>query len=117
MFETYIMAAPLNEALYYEDKLDHSLINPNQIRSFGIDFWDNPFDKERALKIEADKHLSIGLTTQGTKVLSNSRVPTDKELNNCHWIEITARQEWNLPSVHLSQVNSRIQRTDTQDGL
>ena len=32
-----------NEALYYGTKLDHSLINPNQIRSFGIDLWDMPF--------------------------------------------------------------------------
>ena len=113
--ETFIII--INEALYYGDKLDHSLINPNQIRSFGIDFWDNPFDKERGLKIEADEHVSIGLTTQGTKDMFESRVPADKELNNCHRIQITARQEWNPPSVRLSQVNPRMHRADTQDGL
>ena len=41
--QTYILV--VNEALYYGTKLDHSLINPNQIRSFGVDHWDNPFDK------------------------------------------------------------------------
>ena len=103
--ETFIIV--INEALYYGDKLDHSLINPNQIRSHGIDFWDNPFDKERGLKIEADEHVTIGLTTQGTKVSFNSRAPTDEELNTCHRIEITSRQEWNPPTVSLSQIGSR----------
>jgi hypothetical protein len=38
-----------NEALYYGTKLDHSLINPDQVRSYGIGFWDNPFDHEKGL--------------------------------------------------------------------
>jgi hypothetical protein len=33
---TYILV--FNEALYYGDKLDHSLLNPNQIWSYGIPF-------------------------------------------------------------------------------
>ena len=41
----------INEALYYGTKLDHSLINPNQIRAYGISFWDNPYDKEKLLII------------------------------------------------------------------
>ena len=40
---TYILV--VNEGLFYGSKLDHSLINPNQVRSYGIPFWDNPFDK------------------------------------------------------------------------
>jgi hypothetical protein len=47
---TYLLI--FNEALYYGVKLDHSLINPNQIHSYGIDFWDNPFDKQRGLAID-----------------------------------------------------------------
>ena len=113
--ETFIII--INEALYYGNKLDHSLINPNQVRSFGIDFWDNPFDKERGLKIEADEHVSIGLMTQGTKVMFKSRVPTDEELNDCHRIEITSRQEWNPSSVRLSQTTTRTQEANAPDGL
>ena len=43
---TYILV--INEALYYGNKLKHSLINPNQVRSYGLNIWDNPFDKKRA---------------------------------------------------------------------
>ena len=46
---TFILV--LNEALYYGPKLDHSLINPNQCRAYGIEFWDNPFDKTKDLSI------------------------------------------------------------------
>ena len=34
----------INEGLYYGTKMMHSLWNPNQIRSFGHKFQDNPFD-------------------------------------------------------------------------
>ena len=36
--QTYTIV--INEALYYGTKLDHSLINPNQIRAYGVPFWD-----------------------------------------------------------------------------
>ena len=44
-----------------EPKLDHSLINPNQIRAFGIPFWDNPYNKEKGLHIEVDDTVFIPL--------------------------------------------------------
>ena len=42
--KTYIVV--INRVLYYETKLYHSLINPNQIRDYGVPFWDNIYDKE-----------------------------------------------------------------------
>ena len=39
---TFILV--INEGLFYGSKLDHSLINPHQIRANGIGFWDNPYD-------------------------------------------------------------------------
>ena len=49
---TYILV--LHESLYYGTQLDHSLINPNQVRHYGIDLWDNLYDKERGLNIQTD---------------------------------------------------------------
>ena len=68
-----------NESLYYGTKLDHSLINPNQVRHYGIEFWDNPFDKDKGLKIELDEVL-IRMKSEGTKVFFESSAPTDVEL-------------------------------------
>ena len=65
--EVYILV--FNESLYYGTRLDHSLINPNQVRAYGIDFWDNPFDKERGLAINMRESTSIALKTRGTKII------------------------------------------------
>ena len=37
----------INEALYYGKKLNHSLINPNQLKFYETMVWDNPFDPYR----------------------------------------------------------------------
>ena len=59
-----------NKALYYGEKLDHSLIkNLNQLRSFGIPvFWDNLFHPSRNLTIEVNNSLHIPLRSIGTKI-------------------------------------------------
>ena len=41
---TYILI--YNESLFYGNILDHSLINPNQMRHYGVNVWDNPFDNQ-----------------------------------------------------------------------
>ena len=55
--QTYILV--FNESLYYGERLDHSLINPNQVRSFGIPFWDNPFDSAHDLSIDVNSSFRI----------------------------------------------------------
>ena len=40
-----------HESLHYGTRLDHSLINPNQVRANGIPFWDSPYDSARPLRI------------------------------------------------------------------
>jgi hypothetical protein len=85
---TYLLI--FNEALYYGVKLDHSLINPNQIRSYGIDFWDNPFDKQRGLSIDINDELTIPMYSKGTKIQFTMRTPTQDELRDCPRITMTS---------------------------
>jgi hypothetical protein len=54
--KTFILV--FNESLYYGDCLDHTLINPNQVRAFGIPFGDNPYDTARSLSIDVDAFFS-----------------------------------------------------------
>ena len=56
---TYLLQ--VNEGLYYGKKLDHSLLNLNQIRSYGIPYWKNLYNKEWGLKIEINEELIIPL--------------------------------------------------------
>lgn len=102
--QTYILI--INEGLYYGNKLDHSLSNPNQLRSYGIPFWDNPFDKDKGLHIEASDELTINLSVRGTKIYFESRSPSQRELQSCPHITLTSPREWNPHDVVLSKVST-----------
>lgn len=100
---TYIIV--VNEALYYGERLDHSLFNPNQIRQYGIPLWDNPFDPAHELGIELHE-THVPLSTKGTKLYFTSRAPTDRELNTCHHIHLTSKMPWDPGTVQLGELSS-----------
>ena len=101
---TYILV--FHESLYYGEKMDHSLMNPNQIRHSGLHFWDNPFDPLRDLCIEIDYGPKIPLDMDGTKIGFISRAPTDEELHSCIHIDMTSVHPWNPTAVSLGEVNT-----------
>ena len=90
---TYILI--LHKALFYGERLNHSLLNPNQIRHNGIDFWDNPYDRSNQLSIDVPDTLTIPLHLDGTKVTFESRTPTAEELRDCVHIDLTSETPWN----------------------
>jgi len=98
---TFILV--FHESLYYGTKLDHTLINPNQVRSYGIPFWDNPFDPTRPLSIDVHDALHIPLRPVGTKLLFTSRVPTATELETCEHIHMTSSAPWNPSDISMLQ--------------
>ena len=75
-----------HESLYYGTKLDHSLINPNQLRYYGIQYNDNPYNKEKGLNITINNDLMIDMQSSGTKVRFETRVPTQSEMSSCERI-------------------------------
>ena len=114
--QVYILV--FNESLYYGKRLDHSLINPNQVRAYGIDFWDNPFDKERGLTINTNDDVAIPLRTRGTKIFFNSWAPSQKELETCPRIQMTSRIPWNPGKVTLNEISSEnVKGEEIPDGL
>ena len=68
----------INEALYYGKKLDHSLINPNQLRYYETMVWDNSFEPYRDLCIKTGDGNTIDITPDGTKIGFRSHVPTNE---------------------------------------
>lgn len=96
---TYILV--FHESLFYGDRLDHSLMNPNQLRSFGIPLWDNPYDPHHDLAIDADSHLTIPLQMKGTKIYFTTRVPTATELRDCPMVSLTSKQTWEPTAIRL----------------
>ena len=108
---TYVLV--FNESLYYGTKLDHSLINPNQIRYNGLDYWDNPYDRRHGLCIDIDRGPMIDLTLDGTKVSFISRAPTQNELDTCEYIEMTSSLNWDPQDVKLGEMSVEVHPPDT----
>ena len=86
--------------------MDHSFINPNQIRAYGIPLWDNAYYQSRngELSIELDEAVKVQMKNQGTKILFESRAPTKQELQECTNIHLTRKKEWNPHKVRMSEV-------------
>ena len=103
--QTHILV--VNEALHCSTKSDHSPMNPNQIQSFGIDHWDDPFDKSRPISIGPVEHDPIiPLTTTGTKIQFLFREPTSEELLHCPRIQLTSKIDWNPTQASLNTSSS-----------
>jgi hypothetical protein len=75
----------IHEALYFGAGMDHSLINPNQIRTTGIPVNDNPFDKSRPFGIDHPEAY-IPFSTEGATVYFRSRSPTDEDLDHYKYL-------------------------------
>ena len=88
-----------NEALWMGDTLDHSLLNPNQLRSHGIVVQDNPYG-DTAMHIASDEDdFEHPKTADGTTIYFDSRTPTSYELETCPHIVLSSPTEWNPRDV------------------
>jgi hypothetical protein len=56
----------LNEAIWMADKLEHTLVNPNQLRAFGITVQDNPFSDAPIFITTEGNEDFLPLTCEGT---------------------------------------------------
>jgi hypothetical protein len=94
----------VNEALYFGDSMDHSLINPNQIWVTGIPVNSDPFNQTQPFGIDHPETF-IPFATEGTTIYLTSRTPTNEELDHFQFwqIELTDDDEWKPESVDLSQ--------------
>ena len=98
--QTYILR--LNQALLFGDRLDHSLLCPNQLRHFGHKVDDVPvqFDRDSTHSIHLRTELQEGnevtlpLMIQGVVSYFTSRFPTPYELDTCPHINLTSDQSW-----------------------
>ena len=109
---TYILV--FHESLYYGNKLKHSLINPNQLRHNGIDFWDNPYDRNNGLSISIDRGPTLPMKYEGTKLIFETHVPSNDELNNCTHIEMTSILPWEPREVKLGKVQTKKNNTNVR---
>ena len=95
--QCYILV--FNEALWMGNHLTHTLINPNQLRHFGVHVQDNPTSKRPLSIITSDTSFALEMQCRGTIISFESRTPTQQELSTCPHIILSSDHPWNPAKV------------------
>ena len=88
----------INEALYFRDKMHHTLLCPNQLRAHGLKVDDCPrqYDKNSTHSISIpDTDLTIPLSLRGVISGFTTRRPTEGEVDDLSLhVELTSDVDW-----------------------
>ncbi len=92
--EGYILI--LNEVLFFGSCLNHSLINPNQIRHNGIPVYDNPYEQDpgRVMGIGVSESCHIPFASEGSTIFFNSSDPSDDDMDSFPHVVLTSDTPW-----------------------
>ena len=75
--------------------MDHSLINNNQLRYYGIKVQDNPMLDTALSIITEDNELCMEPAMAGSVVYAETFTPSEKELHQCpHIILSLSHESW-----------------------
>lgn len=103
--ETFILYFP--QVLWYGKKMKVSLINPNQLRHFGLQVCDDMTDKNRSFGIEIDDNIVIPFKMDGTIIHFTTRVPTQWEMENCRLYMMTDDSPWDPATVQIYAISQK----------
>ena len=95
--QTYTLV--FDEALWMGETMDHTLINPNQLRHFGALVQDDPAFPNPLSIITEDREFCMELSMEGTIVYVDTHTPTDAELDACPKVELSSPYPWNPHQV------------------
>jgi hypothetical protein len=95
--ETYILV--FNEGLWMAEYMDTSLINPNQLRHYGIVVQDNPYSKAPLYILSLEDDFMLPLRANGTNIIADTRTPTNQELQTCKHIVLSSPHYWDPQNV------------------
>lgn len=97
--ETIILQ--FGQGLWFGNRMNRSLINPNQCRSYGISICDDPTDAYRDLGIDLGNGYFLPMSMNGSTCSFTSRCPTEDELQDesLKWFTLSDEQHWDPTAV------------------
>ena len=87
-----------NETLWMGDTLQHTLVNPNQLRAYSTTVQDNPFASS-PLIFDPPTGPVIPLTTMGTIIYCNTCAPSDHKLSSLPHITLSSSATWDPHNI------------------
>ncbi len=91
--ETIILE--FGQDLWFGERMEHSLINPNQCRSFGVRVCGDPTEGNRKLGMELLGDYFVPFTMRGTTSNFQSCSPELSELDTCKTFQVSDAHTWN----------------------
>ena len=99
----------LNEAIWMGDKMDHTLVNPNQLRAYGLTVQDNPFSDSPIFISTEGNEFVLPLSSTGTILGAATRTPTEQELQTCPHISMSSDYEWDPQNVRFPEASRTVE--------
>ena len=96
------------------DKMEHTLVNPNQMRLFGIMVQDNPVCESPLYLTTEDGDFVLPLQMKGTNVMASTRTPTAQELHDCTHIVLSSEHPWHPHHVRFPESSRTVQEDEMQ---
>ena len=84
----------MSESMYCTERLDNIRINLNYFRNYGIEFFENPYDKYRNMFTAVYDQLKIPLHRKGTKGYLNTRKMKMEDLESYNHTKINRLRPW-----------------------
>ena len=96
--QRYILV--FNEALWMP-QMENSLMNPNQLRHYGVVVQDNPYEESPMLirSDNTDEEFVACLQSEGTTIFLDTWAPSDHDLANYPHVILTSSSHWNPHKV------------------
>ena len=111
--ESYILV--MNEALYMP-KLDHTLINPNQLRHNGVMVQDSPFAGTPMTILSHKDDFCACLISKGNTIFLNTWKPTQEELEMYPHVQLSSQEPWNPQTMNFpSYSESEMAKIETRN--
>ena len=105
-----------NEALWMPE-MEASLMNPNQLRHYGVEIQDNPYNSHPMLirKEDSDEGDFVAcLKSQGTNIYIDTWTPTDKDLQEYPQVVLTSPRPWDPYKVKFPGI-SEVEMSEIED--
>lgn len=96
--QTYILV--FNEAIWMGDHMDYTLLNPNQLRHYGVRVQDDPTSPYPLSIITEDNKFCMELSMAGTIVYAQTYAPSDHDLKNHPHIQLSSPHSWDLKRAY-----------------
>ena len=101
--ETIILE--FGQGLWFGERMEHSLINPNQCRSYGIRVCDDPTDEYRKIGMELSGDYVVPFQMKGSTCYFQSRSPSLSEIETCRTFRVSNTDSWD-PTTEIFRVSA-----------